>query len=143
MAQQKISMSFEFDATCAKVFEDLGDHENFGKICGINAKRVKDGDDALNGLGSVRRMKIGPLPGFEETITEYEQDRLIVYKITKGSPIKNHMGRMEFSEKDGKSQLHYDIVLESKIPGTTGIIKAALERGITQGIEGYAKALKA
>lgn len=139
MSQQSILMHFEFTRPIDEVFSELSDHERFGELCGIKMKRIKNGEDAVNGLGSVRKINIGPLPSFEETITGYQENRFIEYKITKGSPIKNHVGTLNFSEtKDGCS-LDYEIKLESKVPFTTGIIKSALKQGISKGIGKYAK----
>lgn len=140
MAQQSISMHFKFNKPLSTVFQDLSDHERFGQLCGINMKRVKDGSDALNGLGSVRTINIGPLPSFEETITGFKENGFIEYKITKGSPIKNHVGTLEFRETVDGCELDYVIKLESKIPFTTGLIKNVLKQGISKGIGQYAKA---
>ena len=143
MALKKITMRQEFNAPVDKVFSTLSDHETFGRICGINMLRTKDGDDGANGLGSVRTISVGPLPSFEETITDFVPNVFIQYKITKGSPIKNHVGELKFSGQGDKTVLHYTIKLESKIPLTSGLIKAALERGISQGLQGYAMRLAA
>ena len=140
MAQQSISMHFKFNKPLTTVFQDLSDHERFGQLCGINMKRVKDGSDAVNGLGSVRTISIGPLPPFEETITSFKENSFIEYKITKGSPIKNHVGTLVFRESGEGCELDYVIKLESKIPFTTGIIKSALKKGISKGIGKYAQA---
>ncbi|TNC82442.1 MAG: hypothetical protein C9356_03180 [Oleiphilus sp.] len=142
MAQQTINIVQEFNAPVEQVFEALSDHENFGRICGIKMKRIKDGEDALNGLGSVRKISIGPLPSFEETITDYEANALIEYKITQGSPIKNHVGTLRFSSQGESTVLNYTIQLESKIPFTSGLIKGALENGLSKGLSRYAQGLK-
>ena len=140
MAQQSISMHFKFKKPLSQVFQDLSDHERFGELCGINMKRIKDGADQVNGLGSVRAINIGPLPSFEETITEFEENKFIEYKITKGSPIKNHVGTLKFRESGEGCELDYVIKLESKIPFTTGLIKTAIKQGISKGIGKYANA---
>jgi len=141
MAIKTITIQQKFQAPISEVFGKLSDHEAFGKICGISMLRMKDGEDSANGLGSIRKISIGPLPSFEETITQFAKDELIEYKITKGSPIKNHVGRLNFSEQAGNTVLDYTIELESKIPFTTSIIKKALENGITKGLQNYAKTL--
>lgn len=141
MAQQEINMHFTFAAPIDAVFSELSDHARFGQICGITIQRVKEGAESPNGLGSVRKLSIGPLPSFEETITGFENNRSIEYKITKGSPIKNHVGTLRFEKTKSGCELFYDIKLESKIPFTTGIIKAGLKDGISKGIEKYAKSL--
>lgn len=142
MAIQTITINQAFDRPVKQVFSTLSDHEKFGKICGIDMKRVVDGTAHLNGLGSIRDIKVGILPSFQETITKYIENERIEYKITKGSPIKNHIGVLIFTEVKGKAHLKYTIELESKIPCTTAIIKFALESGIKRGLRRYAKSLK-
>jgi len=139
MPSSPIKMKFEFDKPLEQVFAQLSDHEFFGKTCGINMKRVVDGQDGANGLGSVRKINIGILPSFDETITTFEPNKLIEYKITRGSPIKNHKGTMVFSARDKGCVLDYEIALESKIPGTSGLIKTVLKHGISSGLVRYAK----
>ena len=139
MGIQVLHMSQEFNAPIEEVFSTLSDHETFGRLCGIKMKRIKDGSDGANGMGSVRTINIGPLPSFEETITDFKTNELIEYKITQGSPIKNHVGTLKFSTVNGRTLLNYQIQLESKIPGTTGLIKAALKNGISGGLKKYAK----
>ncbi len=143
MALQTIIIREQFNAPVSEVFGVLSDHERFGKICGVKMTRIQAGDDGANGLGSVRRLNIGPLPSFQETITQFIPGELIEYKITQGSPIKNHVGLMKFSEHDGKTILDYTIKLESKIPFTTGLIKSALENGISKGLNKYSKSFQA
>lgn len=141
MATQLITINQTFNAPVAQVFATLCDHEQFGKICGIKMTRVIDGKENQNGLGSVREIKIGVLPSFQETVTKYIDNERMEYKITKGSPIKNHHGIMIFSEKAGKTELLYTIQLESKIPLTTFLIKSALGFGIGNGLKRYAASL--
>lgn len=143
MAQQTINIVQEFNAPIEQVFQALSDHENFGRICGIKMKRIKDGEGEPNGLGSIRKISIGPLPPFEETITGYQANSLIEYKITRGSPIKNHVGTLRFSGEGDRTVLHYTILLESKIPFTTGLIKSTLANGLGKGLRNYAKGLAA
>lgn len=141
MAIQTITINQAFNAPVKEVFETLTDHETFGKICGINMKRIAEGTDFPNGLGSIRKINVGILPSFQETVTKFIENERLEYKITKGSPIKNHLGVLVFSEVEGKTHLNYTIQLESKIPFTTGIIKSGLSAGITKGLKKYAKSL--
>ena len=141
MSQKIIKIHESFNAPIAEVFSVLSDHKKFGKICGISMERTKDGDDGLNGLGSIRAVKIGPLPAFDETITGFKSNELIEYKITRGSPIKNHVGTLKFSEKNNQTTLDYTIKLESKIPFTSGIIKTVLQNGLSKGLKKYANTL--
>lgn len=141
MSTQLITINQTFNAPVSQVFATLSDHEKFGEICGISMKRVVDGKSNINGLGSIREIKIGLLPAFQETITKFIENERLEYRITKGSPIKNHLGVLVFSEKAGKTELNYTIELESKIPFTTFLIKTVLGLGIRQGLKRYADSL--
>lgn len=141
MALKTITIHEQFNAPVNKVFDTLSDHVRFGQICGVKMTRIQDGEDGANGLGSVRSINIGPLPSFQETITKFVPNELIEYKITQGSPIKNHVGCLRFSEQQGKTILDYTIKLESKIPLTSGLIKTALGNAISKGLNRYARSL--
>ncbi len=133
---QKIDINLEFRRPVSDLFALLSDHEKLGPILGANVKRTRDGKDALNGLGSVRTLSIGPLPGFDETVTAFQKDKLIEYKITRGSPLKNHKGVMEFSATpSGGSKLHYTIEFDSKIPLVGPVIRSGLENTIRKGLK--------
>jgi uncharacterized protein YndB with AHSA1/START domain len=141
MSSQFIQMNVEFNAPVAEIFGTLSDHESMGTILNANVKRVKDGQGDVNGVGSIRRITPLPFAGFEETVTAFEPNKLVEYTVTKGSPIKNHLGRMVFSEHDGKTKLHYTIQFEPKVPIPFSglIIKTALEKVLLSGLHKLAK----
>ena len=141
MAKNFIQMNETFNAPVSTVFAELSDHEKMGKVLGAKVKRVKDGKGNVNGIGSVRRLTPVPLADFEETVTGFEPNKLIEYTVTKGSPIKNHLGRMVFSESNGKTHLHYTIQFDMKlgIPFTGFLLKTVLEKVISSGLHKLAK----
>lgn len=116
----------QIDAPVAAVFERFADHQWFTGLFGSGCERVVEGEDEPNGLGSVRRIGPGPL-SFDETIVVFEPGRRLHYTITRGSPLENHMGELEFSEQGGKTVVDYRIRFEGKLPGVGALIKAALE----------------
>ena len=136
MPAQKIDIVMEFRRPVEELFAVLSDHEKMGPILGAHVKRSRDGRDSLNGLGSVRTLHIGPLPGFDETVTAFEKDRLVEYKITRGSPLKNHKGVMQFYPTGaGGSGLRYTIEFESRIPLLGPLVRMGLENTIRRGLE--------
>lgn len=141
MAKNFIQMNETFNAPASTVFAELSDHEKMGKVLGAKVKRIKDGKGHVNGIGSVRRLTPVPLADFEETVTGFEPNKLIEYTVTKGSPIKNHLGRMVFSESNGKTHLHYTIQFDMKlgIPFTGFLLKTVLEKVISSGLHKLAK----
>jgi uncharacterized protein YndB with AHSA1/START domain len=133
---QHVHIDHEFAKPVDQVFAYLSEHENLSEVFGANITRVKSGDDGhRNGVGSVRRLKIGPLPAFEETVTRFEPDSRIEYRITKGSPLKDHHGEMQFSSTpSGGSRLVYDIHFDGKLPGVGAVVQKMLTTNISKGL---------
>ena len=119
-----------------RVFDYLAEHENLADIFGAKITRLHDGQDGQrNGVGSVRRLQIGSLPPFEETVTEFVRPERIVYRITKGSPLRGHVGVMTFSPVGEGTALVYDIRLASPVPGLALLVRLSLTRSVTRGLE--------
>jgi len=138
MNRQHIEIRQSFNAPVDTIFSLLTDHESFGNVIGTNFKRVVDSQgENKNGVGSVRRITSFPVPAFEETVVRFEPNRLMEYVISKGSPVKNHKGRMEFSEEQGKTTLCYTIDFEPKLPFILlgPVLKRAIEKPIRKGLK--------
>lgn len=137
--QQVIQINQQFPAPVSTVFATLGDHEKLGKIIGVKIKRTRDGSDAINGTGSVRKLML--LPPIEETVTKFVENERIEYTVSNWTPIKNHYGTLVFTEQNGITNLDYNIVFESRIPLIGGVIKKALGTGLAKGMKKYARTL--
>lgn len=132
---ERIVIDMEFGRPVAELFALLSDHEKLGPVLGARIKRIHDGQGSVNGLGSVRRLDIGPLPSFDETVTAFRPNELIEYRISRGTPLRNHKGTMAFSATpEGGSRLHYTIEFESKVPFLGPVIRAGLESGLRKGL---------
>jgi uncharacterized protein YndB with AHSA1/START domain len=132
-----VQIEHEFAKPPELIFAYLSEHENLAAVFGAKVTRLRDGDVDRNGIGSVRKLQIGPLPPFEETVTEFVVPERIVYKITKGSPLRGHLGVMTFaSTPSGGTRFVYDIRIASPIPGLAPLVRAALTRSITQALPG-------
>lgn len=121
-----------------RVFAYLSEHEHLGDVFGAKVERLNDGDTSRNGVGSRRRLRVAPgTPPFVETVTESVPDELIEYRITEGTPLKDHIGIMVFTPRaGGGTHLDYRIRLSSKVPGLSGILKVALGKNIRKGLSG-------
>jgi len=139
MAKQQIFIKQSFNAPIETVFTALTDHHNFGRVVNANITRIKDSDsDNVNGVGSIRRISPLPFSHFEETVISYEAGRLMEYTISKGSPVKNHKGRMEFFEVNGKTQLNYSVYFEPKIPFMGRLLKGLIEGPLVKSLKALA-----
>ena len=140
---QQIEFETRFRAPVSEIFGAISDHENFGRMTGAKMTRIQEGDDGkVNGVGSVRRVKIGPLPAFEETVVEFKSNKLITYTITKGSPLKEHLGCIRFKKEGDETVVHYTIEFKSRIPLAGPFIKIALQTGIQRGLKKHARLLE-
>jgi uncharacterized protein YndB with AHSA1/START domain len=133
---QRIIVDHDFVLPPDRVFAYMGEHENLGPMFGAEISRIRDGTDGnRNGVGSMRKLKVGPFPAFEETVTEVIPNELIRYRITEGSPLRDHEGLLRFTPNpDGGTHLHYEISFRGAIPGLGPLIAPGLRRSITKGL---------
>lgn len=124
--QQSIHIQETIDAPIDVVFMRFSDHEWFAGLFGGRCKRIVDGQHEINGLGSVRRLGAGPA-AFDETIVEFQPNTMIHYRITRGGPLKNHLGELRFTDRGGQTHLDYRIRFEGKWPLVGLAVKKALE----------------
>ncbi|MGA2452673.1 MAG: SRPBCC family protein [Solirubrobacteraceae bacterium] len=136
MRAHHVHVEHDFAKPPQQIFAHLAEHENLAEVFGAKVTRLRDGEDGQrNGVGSVRKLQIGPLPPFEETVTEFVPAERIVYRITKGSPLRGHVGVMDFvPAASGGTHFVYDIRLAAPIPGLALLVRAALTRSITRSL---------
>jgi uncharacterized protein YndB with AHSA1/START domain len=132
-----VSVQREFTKPIDRVFAYLAEHEHLEALFGAKVRRLRDGDDGhRNGVGSKRELKIGPLPSFDETVTDFTPNELIRYRITRGSPLRDHEGTMRFAPTpNGGSRLDYVITFGAVVPGLDAVIARGLDRNIRKGLE--------
>jgi len=135
MRAYRVHVSHDFAKPPERVFAYMAEHENLGPLFGAEITRVCDGDTERNGVNSVRKLKVGPLPPFEETVHECVPNERIVYRITKGGPLKDHVGVLEFSPTpSGGTHLEYNIRIASAVPGLAPIVSSQLTRDIAKNL---------
>lgn len=141
MKLQHISIVQDFPQPVAKIFNWLGDHNNLGQIFfPFKVTRIRDGQEYLNGVGSVRKLSAFPLPPVEETVTVYIPDERIEYTITSAmSPINDHLGVMRFEPHNGGTRLHYTIVFRGALPLLGPAVRVGLAQGIRMGLKKLAR----
>ena len=132
-----VSVQREFTKPVDRVFAYMAEHEHLEALFGAKVKRLRDGDDGQrNGVGSKRELKIGPLPSFDETVTEFTPNELIRYRITRGSPLRNHEGTMRFgATPSGGTRLDYTITFGAVVPGLDRVVARGLDKNIRKGLE--------
>lgn len=140
-----IQIKKEFNAPVAQVFELFSKHATYNiAFAPMQVVRIKDSTDLErpDGVGSVRRMGIGPIKPLQEQITLIEPNQRIEYKIIKNPFIKHHLGTIEFQQlADHKTLVTYRIELQVRVPFVSKIILAQLKTAIKIGLSKLAKSL--
>jgi uncharacterized protein YndB with AHSA1/START domain len=132
-----VHVEHDFSKPPERIFAHLAEHENLAAVFGTKVKRLSDGEGGeRNGVGSRRQLQMGPLAPFEETVTEFAPPERIVYRITKGGPLRGHVGTMTFVPKDGGTRFIYDIRIASPIPGLAPVVRGMLTRSIVKSLPG-------
>lgn len=133
MAQRTLSFLARFDVPPPILWEVVTDHEGMKRWLGTPVKVVAAPVDG--GVGTVRRISAGPL-ALDEEVLVHEPPRRMVYRIVRGMPLlRYHRGEMRVEPwGEGGSQLEWDIVLASRVPGVAEGIAAVLGSRINRGL---------
>jgi len=135
MALSHVHVTHDFGAPVERVFAYLAEHENLEALFGTRVERVRDGETERNGVGSCRRLSFNGLLAFEETVTSFAPNERIVYRITKGSPMRDHEGTMAFAATaGGGTHLDYRICFGSPVPGLAPLVARVLHGRIAAGL---------
>lgn len=140
MADQIVRLEQFFAAEREQVFAWFADHGNFGKLFPGRTRRIQASADAqhIDGLGSVREVRVGAVR-LEETITVFQPPEAIEYRITRGWPVKNHVGRLRFESVPGGTRLEFSIEFDSKMPFAgsfiAGVMCKSWRRGVRRAVE--------
>lgn len=135
-ATHRVHVTQNYTSEPAVVFAKISEHENLANLLPASVKRVRDGDSGRNGVGSVRSLRVfGFGPAFEETITAVTAPERIEYRITKGSPLRNHSGVITITATEsGGSVLEWVIEFSAPIPGLAAGMQKVLTASISNGL---------
>lgn len=140
-----IQVKKKFEAPIQQVFDLLAKHATYNvAFAPIQVERVVDSKDPQrpDGLGSVRRMGIGPVKPLREKITLMQENQRIEYKIIQNPLIKHHLGIIEFEALTPDSTLvTYTIELQARVPFVSKLILAQLNSAIKLGFSKLAKSV--
>ncbi len=132
-----IQVQKKFNAPVQQVFDLLAKHATYNvAFAPIQVERVVDSADPQrpDGLGSVRRLGLGPVKPLKEQITLMQENQRIEYKIIQNPLIKHHLGIIEFEALNPESTLVvYTIELQARVPFVNKLILAQLRSAIKLG----------
>ena len=126
----RVAVSQDLALPVERVYYHLVRHENLAALFGAEVLDVRPGPAGRDGEGSVRRMRVKPLPAFEETTTTLVPNELIHYRITAGGILRDHDGNISLQPLGTGSRVHYVIDFRAAVPGLGPILKRSLERSL-------------
>ncbi len=137
MSQYRTHITEKIRAPIGDVFDRLADHNRMGEWMMADIRRTKDSTAAgegVNGTGSVRTLKILGLSDFDETVVKSRKPETIEYKITRGSPLSNHLGVITLKEENGAVAIDWNITFEMGIGGIVveQLLKLAVSNGLSK-----------
>lgn len=133
MAHHTVEVSHASARSVEELFAALADHERLHHVFGVPVRRVRDGEGTPNGVGSVRRMGVGPIR-LEETVTALDPQRSIEYRITRGAgPVRNHRGKLEFASVGTGSRVTWTIDYDT-FPIVGSALQTVLSRVLKRGL---------
>lgn len=90
-------------------------------------------------VGATRRVHapapLGMTTVLDEVVVEAEAPHRLVYRVTKGGPIRNHRGEVIIEATDSGSRLTWTVDFMGKVPGTGPIIKLVLNPTLKRSID--------
>ena len=89
------------------------------------------GDPQYNGVGTIRTIKLGMFSAMER-LESIEPNRSYMYCILAGSPVKQYLGKFEFSDEDGSTLIQWKADFKPKFPLTGWIIAIVTKRIVNQ-----------
>ena len=87
----------------------------------------EEGDEKYNGVGTIRTIELGMFSVMER-LEAVERNRSYMYCILAGSPVKQSLGKFEFSEANGSTRIHWHADFRPIVPLTGWVIGIVTKR---------------
>lgn len=108
------------DAPRDALFAVLTDHEGYGRFRGVQeCTLIRDGSPERNGLGAVRRVRLGGPAVLDEEIVVFEPSKVYEYRVIRARPfpVKQTLGRVELEAIDaGRTKVTWTSTFEITVP---------------------------
>jgi hypothetical protein len=157
MSIKTVDVSIDIESSIDDVFERLSDHGAYGRFPNVPAARLTQaGKEEKNGEGAIREVTLRTcgflLITFIEEIPVYEKPHVFEYSVksarynlglfTMDAGIIHHLGRVSFSEEEGKTRVNWISKFEMTWPLLKYITAKVLEIEGTRLFRGVLKYVK-
>ena len=126
----KIHVTAIFDQAIDTIFAAISDHETVLSGGGLQCELIQKGSINSNGDGAIRLIKSAKI-NFEEKIFDFIPQQHFAYLITTTQPkvpLKHHKGWLDFTDRDGKTQVDWHSHFEITTPFIGTIIGWLMKR---------------
>ena len=135
--------SFTYDRQVAAppetVFAVLTDHRHYSELTPLRKSELeREGEPAPNGVGAIRKLSaVGP--PLREEVVAYESPTRFSYKLLSGLPVRDHLGTVELTPRDGGTRVVYAVRTTPTVPLVGAVVVAAVKLGVGQLLGGIVK----
>jgi len=121
------------------VFAVLTEHHLYAEITPMRKSVLeREGDPPPNGVGAIRVLtSVGP-PLREEVIA-YEPPLRFSYKLLSGAPVRDHVGTVELTPRDGGTRVVYAVRTTPTLPLVGSAVVAVVKQAIKALLNGIVK----
>jgi uncharacterized protein YndB with AHSA1/START domain len=135
--------SFTFERQVAAppetVFAVLTEHHLYAEITPMRKSVLeREGEPAPNGVGAIRVLTSAGPPLREEVIA-YEPPIRFSYKLLSGAPLRDHVGTVELTPRDGGTRVVYAVRTTPTLPLVGGAVVAVVKQAIKALLGGIVK----
>ncbi len=134
--------SFTFERQVAAspetVFAVLTEHDRYAEITPMRKSALeREGEPAPNGVGAIRALTSAGPPLREEVIA-YEPPHRFSYKLLSGAPVRDHVGTVELTPRDGGTRVVYAVRTTPTLPLVGVAVVAVVKQAIKALLSGIA-----
>jgi uncharacterized protein YndB with AHSA1/START domain len=121
------------------VFAVLTDHRRYSELTPLRKSELeRQGEPAPNGVGAIRKLSaVGP--PLREEVVAYESPTRFSYKLLSGLPVRDHLGTVELTARDGGTRVVYAVRTTPTVPLVGAVVVAAVKLGVGQLLGGIVK----
>jgi uncharacterized protein YndB with AHSA1/START domain len=126
----------EIAAPAEAVFEVLTDHARYAEITPLRRSELeREGNPAPNGVGAIRKLTaVGP-PLREEVIA-YEAPSRFSYTLVSGAPVRDHVGTVELTQRNGRTRMVYAVRTHPTLPLVGFVVVAVVKQAVKGLVDG-------
>lgn len=134
--------SFTFERQVAAspetVFAVLTEHDRYAEITPMRRSVLeREGEPSPNGVGAIRVLTSAGPPLREEVIA-YEPPHRFSYKLLSGAPVRDHVGTVELTPRDGGTRVVYAVRTTPTLPLVGAAVLAVTKQAIKALLSGIA-----